>query len=224
MSTNGSRFTIVTAIAECCHIKFRHVRCEWFGENRWQLVKSSANRSIDGWLNPGDATFKSPRHIAWYVADLKRKPTMVSLKIPLDCFTVHGTTMWWRDFQVTQAHSMICGRLETKANDGLTKDTTGLFHSPWHDHVSEYFSYISNSKSNANNQNFERKLDLTWKVYVNQPKKTIGTLSNFFNPNRMILAGMGDELSREQKKLTETHTHTHRRRRWQCPKANTGLE
>ena len=88
---------------------------------------------------------------------------------------------------------MIRGRLETGARVGLTKDTTRLFHGPWHDHVSEYigigiYTYglgnslknyrfyvsltnISKRKSDANKQNFERTLNLTWKVKVNQHQK-----------------------------------------------------
>ena len=78
---------------------------------------------------------------------------------------------------------------------GLTKNTTRLIHGPWHDHVSEYIEIgicaesfglgnslrnyrfyvsltnISKCKSDANKQNFERTLNLTWKVKVNQPQK-----------------------------------------------------
>ena len=47
---NGHCFTVVSAISECWHIKFRHVRCVWHGKSRWQLVKSSAYRRVDvGW-------------------------------------------------------------------------------------------------------------------------------------------------------------------------------
>ena len=103
---------------------------------------------------------------------------------------------------------MIRGRLETEASGGLIKDKTWLFQGPWHDHVGEYggisicaesvemgnslrdYSFyvsltnISNRKSDANKQNFERAFNLTWTVKVNlhpplppPQKKKIGTLS-----------------------------------------------
>ena len=121
-----------------------------------RLVKSSVNRWVNSWLNPCDTTFKSPQHI------------------------------------------MIRGRLETGASIGLTKETTRLFHGPWHDHVSKYIGIgicvesfglgnslrnyrfyvsltnISKRKSDANKQNFERMLNLTWKVRVNQHQKQWG--------------------------------------------------
>ena len=93
---------------------------------------------------------------------------------------------------------MIRGRLETGASVGLTKDTTRLFHGLWHDHFSDYIGIgmvhicaesfglgnslrnyrfyvsltnISKRKSDANKQDFESTLNLTWKVKVNQHQK-----------------------------------------------------
>ena len=48
IKANERCFTLVSAIAVCWQIKFRHVRCVWFGENWQQLVKSTANRRVDG--------------------------------------------------------------------------------------------------------------------------------------------------------------------------------
>ena len=78
---------------------------------------------------------------------------------------------------------MVRGRLEKGAIVGLTKDTTRLFHGPWHDHVSEYigigiYTYVRNHLPEQQFkkllQNFERALNLTWKVKVNQHQKQYG--------------------------------------------------
>ena len=44
---NGRCFTVVSTIAECWHIKFRHVRCVQYVENRQELVNLSANRRVE---------------------------------------------------------------------------------------------------------------------------------------------------------------------------------
>ena len=88
---------------------------------------------------------------------------------------------------------------------GLTRDTTSLFHGPWHDHVSEYIGIgicaesfglgsslsnyrfyvsltnISKRKSDANKHNFERTLNLTWKVNVNQSQNHRDLKQNLLN-------------------------------------------
>ena len=63
---------------------------------------------------------------------------------------------------------------------------------------------------------------------VQSPPKTIQILTKVFityGPNLVILAWMGDELSRGQAGGWRTHmdTHTDRRRQRQYPKAKTGL-
>ena len=64
---------------------------------------------------------------------------------------------------------------------------------------------INISKRNvrdANKQDFERKLNLAWKVRVNQSPKQQGPWAKFvefFGPNLIILGGTCDELSRGQK-------------------------
>ena len=54
-------------------------------------------------------------------------------------------------------------------------------------------------KSDANKQDFENKLNLT--CHAQSTSKTIGILTKVFctsGPNLVVLAWMGDELSREQ--------------------------
>ena len=51
IKANGRCFTVVSAIAECWHIKFRHVRRVWFGENREQLVLARLTNIFRGALS-----------------------------------------------------------------------------------------------------------------------------------------------------------------------------
>ena len=129
---------------------------------------------------------------------------------------------------------MIRGRLETGASDGLTKDTTRLPHGRWHDHVSEYtgigicaesfglgnslrnyrfyvgLTSISKRKGDANKQNFERVLNLTWKVKVNQPQNNRDLKQKLLN----FLSKYDDSswnvwwVITRTKKLTDTQKHT----------------
>ena len=103
-----------------------------------------------------------------------------------------------------------------EASNGHTKDTTRLFHGPWHDAVGEHicaqpfrmwnrlrsirFLQVSQifqrRKSDANKQDFEKKLNLTCQAQTTP--KTIGILTKVFctsGPNLMVLARTGDELS-----------------------------
>ena len=75
---------------------------------------------------------------------------------------------------------------------------------------------------------FEVKFDLEGQGQ--SPPKTIGILTKVFytyGPNLVILAWMGDELSRGQASDYRTHgrtdAHTDRRRQRQYPKTKTGL-
>ena len=106
-----------------------------------------------------------------------------------------------------------------EASNGHTKDTTRLFHGPWHDAVGEHicvqpfrmwnrlpfhmFMQVSQifqrRKSDANKQDFENKLNLT--CQTQSTPKTVGILTKVFctsGPNFVVLAWTGDELSCEQ--------------------------
>ena len=95
------------------------------------------------------------------------------------------------------------------------KDTTRLFHGPWHDAVGEHicaqpfrmwnrlrfhtFMQVSQifqrRKSDGNKQDFENKLNLT--CQAQSTPKTMGILTKVFctsGPNLVVLAGTGDEL------------------------------
>ena len=103
-----------------------------------------------------------------------------------------------------------------EASNGSTKDTTRLFHSPWHDPVGKHLraqlcgmwnrprfhSFLQVSqifqrrKSDANKQDFENKLNLTCQA-LSTPK-TIEILTKVFwtsGPNSVVLAWTDDELS-----------------------------
>ena len=106
-----------------------------------------------------------------------------------------------------------------EASNGRTKDTTRLFHGPWHDPVGEHlraqpcrmwnrlrfhpFLQVSQifqrRKSDANKQDFENKFNLTCQAQLTP--KTIGILIKVFctsGPNLVVLAWTGDELSHGQ--------------------------
>ena len=103
-----------------------------------------------------------------------------------------------------------------EASNGCTKDTTRLFHGPWHDPVGEnlraqpcrmwdrlrFHPFLQVSqifqrrKSDANKQDFENKLNLTCEAH--STPKTIGILTKVFwtsGPNSVVLAWTDDELS-----------------------------
>ena len=129
-----------------------------------------------------------------------------------------------------------------EASNGRTKDTTRLFHGPWHDTVGEHlraqpcrmwnrlrfhpFLQVSQifqrRKSDANKQDFENKFNLT--CQAQSTPKTIGILIKVFYTcvsNLVILAWTGLGLSRGQ--ASDWHRLTHRRKQRQYPKAKTGL-
>ena len=107
------------------------------------------------------------------------------------------------------------------ASNGRTKDTTRLFHGPWHNPVGEHLSaqpcrmwnrlrfhpflqvsqIFQRRKSNANKPDFENKLNLT--CQAQSIRKTIGILTKVFwtsGPNSVVLAWTwtDDELWRGQ--------------------------
>ena len=106
-----------------------------------------------------------------------------------------------------------------EASNGHTKDTTRLFHGPWHDSVGKHicaqlfrmwnrlrfirFLQVSQifqrRKSDANKQDFENKLHLT--CHAQSTPKTTGISTKVFStsdPHLVALAWTGDELSRGQ--------------------------
>ena len=116
-------------------------------------------------------------------------------------------------------HCQSPSRGPLEASNGHTKDTTWLFHGPWHDSVGEHicaqpfrmwsrhrsirFLQVSQifqrRKSDANKQDFVNKLNLT--CQVQSTPKTIGILTKVFctsGPNLVVLARTGDELSHGQ--------------------------
>ena len=176
------------------------------------------------------------------------KPATVTLKIQLDCFTVHDTTLWAHPF-----------RMWNRLRFHMFMQVSQIF---------------QRRKSDANKQDFENKLNLTCEAQ--STPKTIGILTKLFctsGPNLVVLAWMGNELwyreaqngvnSHFQVKFDlegqgqlslktigtltmvfcifgpnlvilawtghdwhtdwHTHGHTHRRRQRQYPKAKTGL-
>ena len=80
----------------------------------------------------------------------------------------------------------MCDFEDWKASNGHTKDTTRLFHGPWHNLVGEHIcarhlicgsvfirfgmfhKYLNKRKSDANKQDFEMKITLTLKTMFNQ--------------------------------------------------------
>ena len=70
IKANGRCFTVVSTIAECWHIKFRHVRCVQYVENRQELVKLSANCRVEA----GSTPMVSTRYTARQFHSLWRNP------------------------------------------------------------------------------------------------------------------------------------------------------
>ena len=103
------------------------------------------------------------------------KPAMVTLKIQPDCSTVHDTTLWANIF--VRSH-LVCG-------------TDSVFHM-----LMQVSPIFQRRKSDANEQDFENKLNLT--CQAQSTPKTIGILTKVFctsGPNLVVQAQTGDELS-----------------------------
>ena len=133
------------------------------------------------------------------------KPATVTLKIQLDCSTVHDTMLWANIFM--RSH-LGCG-------------IDSIFICLCRSH--KYFKAPKAMQIN-------RILKIRWNLtcQAQSTPKTVGILPKVFctsGPNLVILAETGQELSRGQAKGWRTHTDTHtdRRRQRQCPKAKTGL-
>ena len=131
-------------------------------------------------------------------------------------FGMYNLAKAYRGIQKSVANRRVA---DWEASNGRTKDTTRLFHSPWHDRVGEHicvqpfrmwnrlrfhpFLQVSQifqrRKSDANKQDFENKFNLT--CQAQSPPKTIGILIKVFftsGPNLVALAWTGDELSQGQ--------------------------
>ena len=67
IKANWRCFTVVSTIAGCWHIKFRHVRCVQYVENRQKLVKLSANRWVEAGWTPMVSSIYTARqfHSLW---------------------------------------------------------------------------------------------------------------------------------------------------------------
>ena len=106
------------------------------------------------------------------------KRAMVTLKIQPDCSTVHDTFLW--------ANIYVCSHLGC----GTTSVSSVFLQ------VSQIFQ---RRKSDANKQDFEKKLNLT--CHAQSTPKTTGILTKIFSttgPNLVALAWTGDELSHGQ--------------------------
>ena len=124
--------------------------------------------------------YRSIKHSLPIAESRTGKPAMVTLKIKLDCSTVHDTTLWANIF--VRSH-LGCG-------------TDSVFICLCRSH--KYFR----RKSDATKQDFENKLNLTCQA---QPTpKTVEILTKVFctsGPNFVVLAWTGDELSRGQAQI-----------------------
>ena len=126
---------------------------------------------------------------------------------------MHDLSKAYRSMQKSIANRRV---EDWEASNGHTKDTTRLFHGPWHvsganiyvrshlgcgtDSVSSVFFQVSHifqrRKSDPNKQDFENKLNLT--CHAQWTPKTTGILTKVFStsgPNLVALAWTGDELS-----------------------------
>ena len=124
--------------------------------------------------------------------------------------------LWWKPTEALKNPSPISESMTGKPAMVALKNTTRLFHGPWHDPVGEHlraqpcrmwnrlrfhpFLQVSQifqrRKSDANKQDFENKLNLT--CLAHSTTKTIGILTKVFwtsGPNSVVLAWTDDELS-----------------------------
>ena len=153
---------------------------------------------------------------------------------PLLNVGIHNFGMWGM-YNLVKAYrsikkSIANHRVEDwQASNGHTKDTTRLFHGPWHDFVGEHIctqpcrmwnrSYFhpflqvsqifQRPKNDPNKQDFENKLNLT--CQAQSTPKTIGILTKVFctsGPNLVILAWTGLELSHGQASYWHTDGQT----------------
>ena len=216
IKTNARGFSVVSAITECWHTKFQHVRYVYFGETPTE-------------------TFKNPSPIS---ESRTGKSAMVALKIQLDCSTVHDTTLWAniyvrshvgcgtdsvfiRFLQVSQIFQRrksdankhdFENKLDLTCQARSTPKTIGILTKVfWTSGPnSAVLSWTDDELSPGQAQNgvnfdFEGKFDLEGKGQ--SPRKTIGTLTKVFyiyGSKLVILAWKGLELSRGQ--ASDWHT------------------
>ena len=143
---------------------------------------------------------------------------------PLPNVGIQNFGMWgmydlakaYRNMQISIANRRV---EDWEASNGRTKDTTRLFHGPWHDPAGKQicaqqfrmwirlhfhpFLQVSQifqrRKSDANKQDFENKLNLT--SHAQSTPNTIGILTKVYStsgPNLVALAWTGDRSSRGQ--------------------------
>ena len=106
------------------------------------------------------------------------KPAMVTLKIQLDCSTVHDTTLW--------------ANIYVRSHLGWRTDPVFIRFCKSHKYIRR--------KSNANKQGFENTLDLI--CQSQSTPQTIGNLTNVFcnsGPNVVVETWTGDELTLKKK-------------------------
>ena len=197
---------------------------------------TSANFSAR-WTQSGGIRVWPLMTFAWWLMftwALKIAPGLLeksdTIKANARCFSVVSTiTEWWhtkfghvryvyfRESLQKLWKSIANRRVEDwEASNGHTKDTTRLFHCPWHDAVAEHicaqpfrmwnrlrfhmFMQVSlifqRRKSDANKQDFENKLNLI--CHAQSTPQTPSILTKVFctsGPNFVVLAWTGDELS-----------------------------
>ena len=191
----------------------------WFEKGRGNSLKCnsvnfSARRSQSGGI--------PARGVMTDVKTNARRFTVVS--VITECWHTkfrHVKYVWFVESLQKHAKSIVnCRVQDWEASNGHTKDTTRLFHGPWHVPVGEHICAQPFSMWNRLrfirlllvSQIFQRrrsdanKQDLFWK-WVNltcqaqSTPKTIGLLTKVFStsgPNLVALAWTGDELSRGQ--------------------------
>ena len=158
----------------------------------------------------------------WKIRHDKGKCTRVLVLFrPLPNVGIQNLGMWGM-YDLANAYRSIKNPLpiaESRTSYGHTKDTTRLFHGPWHDAVGEHicaqplsiwnrlrFSNVmqvspifQRRKSDTNKQDFENKLNLT--CQAQSTPITIEILTKVFctsGPNLVVLARTGDDLSHGQ--------------------------
>ena len=114
IKANGCCFTVVSVIDYCWHIKFRHAKREWYGENQKQLVKSSANCRFEGGWTP----MVSPR----YNGRLLHSPWWDSVRMHRNQYTCGA--MWDMEHLVAMASMNIYKTTQINKRRKVCKNIT----------------------------------------------------------------------------------------------------
>ena len=160
----------------------------------------------------------------WIANEIKANERCLPLFRQLPNVGIQNFGMWGM-YNLAKAYrsikkSIAIRRVEDwEASNGHIKVTTRLFHGPWHDPVGEHISaqpfrmwntlrfhpflevwqIFERRRSDANKQDFENNLNLTYQAQCTP--KTMGILTQVFytyGPNLVIRAWTGVELSRGQ--------------------------